>query len=31
MRENALQVTNNRASKFFQANFLAGITVRLLD
>lgn len=31
MRENALQVTNNRGSKFFQANFLAGTAVRLLD
>jgi CHAT domain-containing protein len=31
MRENALQVTNNRGSKFFQANFLAVIAVRLLD
>ena len=31
MRENALHVTNNRASKFFQAHFLAGIAARLLD
>ena len=31
MRENALQVTNDRGNKFYQANFLAGIAVRLLD
>ncbi len=31
MRDNALQVTNNRGSKFFQANFLAVIAVRLHD
>ena len=31
MRENALQVTTDRGRKFFQANFLAGIAVRLLD
>lgn len=31
MRENALQVTENPGSKFFQANFLAVIAVRLLD
>jgi CHAT domain-containing protein len=31
MRDNALQVTNDRGRKFFQANFLAGIAVRLLD
>ncbi|MGZ8442232.1 MAG: CHAT domain-containing protein [Candidatus Binatia bacterium] len=31
MRENALQVTADRGRKFFQANFLAGIAVRLLD
>jgi CHAT domain-containing protein len=31
MRENALQVTNNLGNKFYQANFLAGLAVRLLD
>ena len=31
MRENALQVTNDRGNKFYQANFLAGIAVRLFD
>lgn len=31
MREIALQVTNDRGRKFFQANFLAGLAVRLLD
>jgi len=31
MRETALQVTNDRGSKFFQANFLAGLAVRLFD
>ena len=31
MRDNALQVTNDRGNKFFQANFLAGLAVRLLD
>jgi CHAT domain-containing protein len=31
MRENALQVTENRGNKFYQANFLAGIAVRLFD
>jgi len=31
MRENALQVTNDRGRKFFQANFLSNIAVRLYD
>jgi hypothetical protein len=31
MRDNALQVTNDRGNKFYQANFLAGIAVRLYD
>jgi tetratricopeptide (TPR) repeat protein len=31
MRENALQVTNDRGNKFYQANFLAGVAVRLYD
>ncbi len=31
MRENALQVTNDRGNKFYQANFLAGLAVRLFD
>lgn len=31
MRDNALQVTNDRDRKFYQASFLAGIAVRLYD
>ena len=30
-RDNAMQVTNDRGRKFFQAAFSAGIAVRLLD
>ena len=31
MRDYALQVTNDRGNKFYQANFLAGLAVRLYD